>query len=76
MKTLGFYNTRYYDYKNDSLKKLPMELSEKDRKIFFCDFKTVSEPELLSDTNLDVMALLEHTHVRSWLTDNRIKLKF
>lgn len=48
MKTMGFYNTRYYDYKNDSLKNLPMEMSEKDREIFFCDFKTVSIFELWS----------------------------
>lgn len=41
MATFGFYNTREYIWKNDQLRNLPNEMSENDRKIFFCDFKSV-----------------------------------
>lgn len=42
MRTLGFYNTRDFVWKNDALRNLPNELSEEDRKTFFVDYKTVS----------------------------------
>lgn len=41
MVTLAFYNTREFIWINDQLKNLPEEMSEEDRKIFFCDFKLV-----------------------------------
>lgn len=45
MKTLGFYNTRDFVWKNDELRNLPDEMSEEDRKIFFCDIKAVRKEE-------------------------------
>lgn len=41
MKTLRFYNTRDFVWKSDQLQNLPDELSEGDKKTFFCDYKTV-----------------------------------
>ena len=41
MKTLGFYNTRDFVWKNEQFRDLPDELSPEDREIFFCDFKAV-----------------------------------
>lgn len=41
MHTLGFYNTRDFVWVNENLRKLPEEMNEKDRKTFFCDYKTV-----------------------------------
>lgn len=46
MKTLGFYNTRDFTWKNDILRNLPNEMNEKDRETFFCDFKAVNELKL------------------------------
>lgn len=43
MKTLGFYNTRDFNWKNDIFQNLPDEMNEKDRETFFCDFKAVNE---------------------------------
>ncbi|KAL7012852.1 hypothetical protein ACKWTF_015078 [Chironomus riparius] len=42
MHTLGFYNTREYFYKNEQFMNLPNEMNEKDRELFYCDFKRVS----------------------------------
>lgn len=41
MKTLGFYNTRDFVWKNDHLRDLPDELRPEDRETFFCDLKAV-----------------------------------
>jgi hypothetical protein len=43
MKTLSFYQTKPYFWKNNQLRRLPQELSDEDQKKFFCDFKEVSQ---------------------------------
>lgn len=42
MRTLGFYNTREYVYKNEVFMSLPNSMNEKDRDTFYSDFKRVS----------------------------------
>jgi len=41
MKTLSFYNTREFIWKNEQLRNLPDDLSQEDRETFFCDLKTI-----------------------------------
>ena len=41
MHTLGYYNTKEYFYKNEQFMNLPNEMNEKDRELFYCDFKRV-----------------------------------
>lgn len=43
MKTLSFYNTREFVWKNEQLRNLPGDLSPEDRETFFCDMKTVND---------------------------------
>lgn len=58
MHTFGFYNTRDYIWKNDTLKNLPEELSDEDKKIFFCDYKAV---------NTKLLFVVKATLLQNWL---------
>ena len=41
MSTFSYYNNREYFYKNDNFKQLSTNMNEKDKEIFYCDFKKV-----------------------------------
>lgn len=41
MNTFTYYNTREYVYKNDKFKQLTVNMNEKDKEIFYCDFEKV-----------------------------------
>lgn len=59
MKTLGFYNTRDFAWKNDHLRELPDALSPEDRETFFCDFKAVSIKTLRKNARFKLLNYLQ-----------------
>lgn len=43
MHTFSWYTTRDYVYRNDNFKQLTVDMNEKDKEIFYCDFKQVND---------------------------------
>ena len=66
MVTMAYYNLKEYFYKNDQFMNLPNELSEKDREVFYCDFKRVSFDNFVLGKSFFLMKIRDTLQKNLW----------